>query len=67
MKQIAGVEVANAMHFETPSGGEVIIGQCVTAKGHMIVFAHIDLEELPELIEGLRTAYLSFAKPEGEA
>jgi hypothetical protein len=67
MTMIAGVEVLQPIHYDTPSGGEVIIGQCVTEDGHMIVFAHIDLEEVKELAETLHAAYLRYKGTEGEA
>jgi hypothetical protein len=65
--QVAGVEVVEANHFETPSGGEVIIGRCVTDANHMIVFAHIELGEIPQLAEALHDAYLTYVAPKGDA
>jgi hypothetical protein len=61
------VEMEDATSFETPTGGQVIIGRCTKSEDHLILFAHVDLADASALADCIKTACLRLAKEVGSA
>jgi len=64
---MAGVEMIDVEHLETPTGGKIFLGRCAGDDEHIVFFAHINVIDVPELIEALNAAALKFTKTEGSA
>lgn len=64
---MAGVEMIDVEHFETPTGGKVFMGHCAGDPNHIVLFAHISLEDVPALVTALNDTALKFTKEEGNA
>jgi len=64
---MAGVEMIDVEHFETPAGGKVFIGHCAGDPDHIVLFAHITEEDVPALVTALQEAQLRHMKEKGNA